>query len=300
MLGIDNMNLTDSIVEFGCRSDSMDENKTTNRHEQREQQSLDAFDASCSECMTMLSKAKLSFLQVSSFVFLDVIAYGGFGVLCTVSQMEEQNYFVAKVVDNICLRARLQSIHSEMAVSEGPIQRELVHPHIVPCFQLLENRFCYIIIQPFYNLGNAKTYIMQHGRATLAMIRRLIYDMAGALRYIHDMNLAHRDIKLENILLTRGNADALGYVLTDFGATKRSQLYNGCSTLIGTKDYMAPEILIDATIRNRYGQQVDIWAFGLTLYIFVPPMILSLRVMSIHRYARAYSIIHLTSGILCR
>ncbi|XP_068154174.1 cAMP-dependent protein kinase catalytic subunit 2 isoform X3 [Drosophila tropicalis] len=80
-----------------------------------------------------------------------------------------------------------------------------------------------------------------------------------ALEYMHRMNLMYRDLKPENILI-----DCKGYLkLTDFGFTKRVD--SRTSTLCGTPEYLAPEIIQ----LKPYNKSVDWWAFGILLFEFV-------------------------------
>jgi 5'-AMP-activated protein kinase catalytic alpha subunit len=78
------------------------------------------------------------------------------------------------------------------------------------------------------------------------------------LCYIHSKNIAHRDIKLDNILL-----DGVGNVkIGDFGVSKQIQPNSMMFEQCGTPAYIAPEIL-----RNKgYGLSVDLWSAGVVLF----------------------------------
>ena len=87
-------------------------------------------------------------------------------------------------------------------------------------------------------------------------------QIAEGLQYLHQKNVAHRDMKLENILIDEeGNVKII-----DFGfslVTPKTKPLNVCC---GTPSYMSPELMAR---KNYYGHLVDIWALGIILYILV-------------------------------
>ncbi|KAM4770817.1 protein kinase C zeta type-like [Rhinophrynus dorsalis] len=84
-------------------------------------------------------------------------------------------------------------------------------------------------------------------------------EMSLGLQYLHQCNIIHRDLKVDNILL-----DAEGHIkITDFGISKI--FFNekqGTRTPCGMFPYVAPEILM----KKVYGFAVDWWALGLVLF----------------------------------
>ncbi|XP_027333976.1 mitogen-activated protein kinase kinase kinase 1-like [Abrus precatorius] len=83
-------------------------------------------------------------------------------------------------------------------------------------------------------------------------------QILSGLKYLHDRNVVHRDIKCANILV-----DANGSVkLADFGLAKATKL-NDVKSSKGSPYWMAPEVV---NLRNRgYGLAADIWSLGCTV-----------------------------------
>ena len=61
--------------------------------------------------------------------------------------------------------------------------------------------------------------------------------------------------------------DAALFKLGDFGLCRDARLHEGCSTLCGTLDYVAPEVLNAKLNDCEYGQQADVWSYGVSSYI---------------------------------
>ena len=82
---------------------------------------------------------------------------------------------------------------------------------------------------------------------------------------MHSRNIAHRDLKLENILFTSKNIENLSVKLIDFGFASKYSKQEGMTLVLGSPLYMAPELVNKIT----YDEKVDIWALGCITYLLL-------------------------------
>ena len=96
--------------------------------------------------------------------------------------------------------------------------------------------------------------------------RSICRSLLSAVEYLHSrpIPIAHRDIKLENILLVSKKKDfsSESLRLADFGFAKEEVYANSFITMCGTPAYVAPEILL----QKQYGRIVDLWSVGVVAY----------------------------------
>lgn len=96
-------------------------------------------------------------------------------------------------------------------------------------------------------------------------LRLVFAELLKVVAYIHERNVCHRDIKPENILFDPQNKRIK---VIDFGISKKT-FQRGSRrdmlTIIGTSQYLAPEILLG----GGYDERVDLWSIGVTLYQLV-------------------------------
>lgn len=99
-----------------------------------------------------------------------------------------------------------------------------------------------------------------------AMSRRLLLQILEGVHFLHDNNIVHLDLKPQNILLTKEGTDPDANIkLVDFGLSK--YITNGLEVreILGTPDYVAPEVLNYEPISTA----TDIWSLGVVSYVML-------------------------------
>ncbi|XP_057408190.1 serine/threonine-protein kinase 33 isoform X4 [Balaenoptera acutorostrata] len=120
--------------------------------------------------------------------------------------------------------------------------------------------------------GELKEILDRKGHFSENETRWIIRSLASAIAYLHNKDIVHRDLKLENIMVKSSFIDAndemnLNIKVTDFGLAVKKQGRSEAmlQTTCGTPIYMAPEV-INA---HDYSQQCDIWSIGVIMYILL-------------------------------
>ncbi|KIW97292.1 uncharacterized protein Z519_02684 [Cladophialophora bantiana CBS 173.52] len=151
---------------------------------------------------------------------------------------------------------------------EVEILGSISHPNIVGIEKVYITDNTIYIMQDLVTAGDLFSYIeSKNGKLLEVEAAVIIRQILVAVRFLHDKNIVHRDIKPDNVLMT-SLAAGCRVVLTDLGAARRieSELHR-MSSIIGTHEYAAPEILgyersdLKPEI-SGYTRAVDMWAVG--------------------------------------
>lgn len=106
--------------------------------------------------------------------------------------------------------------------------------------------------------------IRKRGSLTEPECRFYITQIVGAVKYMHDIGVIHRDLKLGNIFLDGDMNVKIG----DFGlAALLDSKTDRKKTICGTPNYIAPEVLFGKDKGHSY--EVDIWSIGIILYVML-------------------------------
>ena len=184
-----------------------------------------------------------------------VLGSGKYGTVYTCTRKNTKQEFALKVIkketdNDDDAKKRLEQ--------EFEVLKTLDHPNIARVHDLIEDNKNYYIVSEIVKSGNLmellENLMEREEMLELEDVARIIKQLLLAINHMHQQGIAHRDIKLDNILM-----DEEGRVkLIDFGFA----LYTHDKKLsdhIGTPLYKAPEIVNG----EEYGISVDIWAIGI-------------------------------------
>ncbi|RKP37182.1 kinase-like domain-containing protein, partial [Dimargaris cristalligena] len=178
----------------------------------------------------------------------------------------------AKIID----RQRFGSISVKQRgtdfVQEINIMQSITHPNIVQVTDVIRTPKYLYIFMPLLTGGDLFEYIMHQERLPEAEAKFICFQILHALKYLHERNISHRDVKPENVLL-KTNSPYAQVMLTDFGMARVVGKKSFMQTMCGTFQYIAPEVIAvnkspedtDESCQG-YNKMVDCWSLGVLLY----------------------------------
>ncbi|XP_023118001.2 serine/threonine-protein kinase DCLK2 isoform X2 [Amphiprion ocellaris] len=187
-----------------------------------------------------------------------VIGDGNFAVVKECVERSTGKEFALKIIDKAKCRGKEHLIENEVAVL-----RRVKHPNIIMLIEEVDTPSDLYLVMELVKGGDLFDAITSSAKYTERDASIMVYNLAGALKYLHSMNIVHRDIKPENLLVFEYPDGTKSLKLGDFGLATvvEGPLYTVC----GTPTYVAPEIIAE----SGYGLKVDIWAAGVITYILL-------------------------------
>uniref|UniRef100_A0A8R1YNI3 non-specific serine/threonine protein kinase n=1 Tax=Pristionchus pacificus TaxID=54126 RepID=A0A8R1YNI3_PRIPA len=190
----------------------------------------------------------------------EIIGEGESGKVMAVYRIRDGHKFALKVLRD-CAKARREiELHW------------LTHTHenIVSIIDMYENSFegtaCLLLVVEFLEGGDLLTRFESQGSRAYSEheVGNVMRQIGAAVQHLHDFDIAHRDIKLENILCSSKGPDCV-YKLGDFGFAKRPERNTLMESPCCTPFYAPPEVIC----RERYNKSCDMWSLGVAMYILL-------------------------------
>ncbi|XP_062243870.1 serine/threonine-protein kinase DCLK2 isoform X2 [Platichthys flesus] len=187
-----------------------------------------------------------------------VIGDGNFAVVKECVERSTGKEFALKIIDKAKCSGKEHLIENEVAVL-----RRVKHPNIIMLVEEVDTASELYLVMELVKGGDLFDAITSSTKYTERDGSIMIYNLAGALKYLHSMNIVHRDIKPENLLVFEYPDGTKSLKLGDFGLA--TVVEGPLNTVCGTPTYVAPEIISE----SGYGLKVDIWAAGVITYILL-------------------------------
>lgn len=198
--------------------------------------------------------------QIGNYKIIKEIGEGAFG----------KAYLATHILLNINVVLKCGLIDDPNIVREIYYHKQLKHKNIVSLYEVIKTENHLWIALEYCQGGELYYYIYEKKRLELDECRNIFFQIVLGVKYVHSLNLSHRDLKLENILLADQKRTIVK--LTDFGFIREfnPQSRKFLSTICGTTVYMAPELL---TGQKYSGFVIDIWSMGVILYTMLNGML---------------------------
>eukprot|EP01117_Protostelium_nocturnum_P007674 TRINITY_DN2755_c0_g1_i2.p1 TRINITY_DN2755_c0_g1~~TRINITY_DN2755_c0_g1_i2.p1 ORF type:complete len:1006 (+),score=271.24 TRINITY_DN2755_c0_g1_i2:746-3763(+) len=240
--------------------------------------------------------------RLDDFQILKPISRGAFGKVFLAQKKKTGDLYAIKVLNKDDLRKKNQIQHIR---AERDILAQTQNHFLVKFYYSFQTRQNLYMVMEYLSGGDLYSLLLKFGIFDEDMAQQYVAEVVLALEYLHANKIIHRDIKPDNLLLGHD-----GHIkLSDFGLSKyalydnflteenfdltssMNDLYlspapsppaspninkkipiqNRRYSLVGTPDYLAPEIILGKT---NHDYAVDWWALGVVLYEFlvgIPP-----------------------------
>ncbi|XP_073333314.1 serine/threonine-protein kinase Nek1 isoform X3 [Pagrus major] len=185
------------------------------------------------------------------------IGEGSFGKAVLVKSKEDGHQYVIKEIGI----SGMSSKERQESRKEVAVLANMSHPNIVQYKESFEEGGCLYIVMDYCEGGDLFKKINSQKGVLFSeeQILDWFVQICLALKHVHDRKILHRDIKSQNIFLTKDGTVQLG----DFGIARvLNSTVELARTCIGTPYYLSPEICEN----KPYNNKSDIWALGCVLY----------------------------------
>ncbi|XP_056591383.1 serine/threonine-protein kinase Nek4 isoform X2 [Triplophysa dalaica] len=195
---------------------------------------------------------------MENYLFVRVVGKGSYGEVNLVRHKSDRKQYVIKKL-NLRTSSRRERRAAEQ---EAQLLSQLKHPNIVTYRESWEGEDCQLYIVMGFCEGGDLYHRLKQQKGELLPERQVVewfVQIAMALQYLHEKHILHRDLKTQNIFLTKTNIIKVG----DLGIARVLESQNDmASTLIGTPYYMSPELFSN----KPYNYKSDVWALGCCVY----------------------------------
>ena len=154
----------------------------------------------------------------------------------------------------------------ERFLREARAMAKIDHPHVVSCYAVGEDRGHHFVAMELIDGQSMQDWLNELGQLSVPDALLVTIIAAEALDHAHELNMIHRDVKPDNLLVTRK-----GIVkVADMGLAKaiddEDMSLTQSGTGLGTPHYMPPE---QARNAKHVDRRCDVYALGCTLYHFL-------------------------------
>jgi serine/threonine protein kinase len=200
-------------------------------------------------------------ISLDSFEITRAIGRGYFSIVLHVVEKVTEKPYALKVVNKHLLNKNCLVRRSFLC--------DINHPYIVRLNYAFQSSDKLFLAMDFLAGGSLKFHLQRGEIFSMERAKFYAAEILLAIEYLHEQNIAYRDLRSENVMINRD-----GHIcLTEFGLA-RTEIIDNTSTYLfmGSPEYFAPEILR----LEGHDKRADWWSFGILLYemfVGVPPFV---------------------------
>ena len=198
------------------------------------------------------------------YITQKLLGIGTYGQVFLVQNKYTKEYFAMKEIP----KTSEDLLSDNEIMDEIEILKNLDHPDIVRITEFYNTENSYYLINEYCKYGELYEQVKNEFSET--QIAVMFRQILSGIAYLHSNNIIHRDLKLENILISdieksiTTNEDLFLVKIIDFGTAKIFDKNKIPRAIVGSIYYIAPEVIL-----KKYGKECDMWSLGVILYMFI-------------------------------
>ncbi|XP_078285852.1 death-associated protein kinase 2-like isoform X2 [Rhinoraja longicauda] len=189
---------------------------------------------------------------------------GQFAIVRKCSEKQAGVEFAAKFIKKRQVRASRRGVRREEIEREVHILQQIQHPNVITLHDVYENKTDVILILELVSGGELFDFLAQKESLSEEEATAFIKQILDGVKYLHSKNIAHFDLKPENIMLL-DKIPVPHIKLIDFGLAHKIEAGVEFKNIFGTPEFVAPEIVNYEPL----GLPADMWSIGVITYILL-------------------------------
>ena len=198
------------------------------------------------------------------YKILNTIGHGSYGdVFLAYNTYTKEKFAIKKIY-----KSNEDLLNDGELLDEIEILKSLNHPDIVKIIEFYGTEDAYYIVNEYCPGGELFDKV-ENGLSE-TQISVIFKQILSGLSYLHSNNIVHRDLKLENILISdieyveMTKEEYFDIKIIDFGNARIFDKTISTNSIVGSSYYIAPEVFL-----KKYNKECDLWSAGVILYILI-------------------------------
>uniref|UniRef100_A0A8C6ZA38 non-specific serine/threonine protein kinase n=1 Tax=Nothoprocta perdicaria TaxID=30464 RepID=A0A8C6ZA38_NOTPE len=191
--------------------------------------------------------------------------FGQFAVVKKCREKSTGQQFAAKFIKKRRTKSSRRGVSREDIEREVNILKEIRHPNVITLHDVYENKTDVILILELVAGGELFDFLAEKESLTEEEATEFLKQILNGVQYLHSLQIAHFDLKPENIMLLDRNVPKPRIKIIDFGLAHKIDFGNEFKNIFGTPEFVAPEIVNYEPL----GLEADMWSIGVITYILL-------------------------------
>lgn len=218
--------------------------------------------------MTYVIRANGSFKRVNQYQILSELEYNDSIVTYIAYDTVLERSVLIKEIKNYTNPEELEDLEKNEILREAKLTMQLQHKNIINIEQLIPKDGSLFVVVEMFDKSQTLKEIINTSKTILEQdkIKDLVLQLCDALEHAHIKGIIHRNVRPENIIITKENI----VKLTNFDLAKKSDMSTRSTydlkQMVKENPYAAPEYRLGSHGHHNIDQRVDVYATGVILY----------------------------------